>query len=86
MQLYYFLNIGFEFRIQERIALERFVQAGGGFDAIHPTAKTFNWRWYGRMIGSTAIQAFHLCTRNMTGRVTYKNETLDAQNITDERF
>ena len=38
--------------IHRKVALERFIQAGGGFAGIHPTAKTFNWRWYGRMIGS----------------------------------
>ena len=75
------LNLG----SRERIALERFVQAGGGFDAIHPTAKTFNWRWYGRMIGSTGDSGVSFMHQKYDGgRVTYKNETLDAQNINDE--
>ncbi|HEY4965488.1 MAG TPA: PQQ-dependent sugar dehydrogenase [Puia sp.] len=75
------LNLGF----RERIALERFVQAGGGFDAIHPTAKTFNWRWYGRMIGSTGDSGVSFMHQKYDGgRVTYSNEILDAKNVTDE--
>src|SRR5664279_1870962 len=75
------LNLGF----RERIALERFIQAGGGFDGIHPTAKTFNWRWYGRMIGSTGDSGVSFMHQKYDGgRVTYNNEILDAKNITDE--
>ncbi len=75
------LNLGF----RERVALERFVQAGGGFDAIHPTAKTFNWRWYGRMIGSvgdTGVSFMH--QKYDGGRVTYSNDFLDTKKVADE--
>src|ERR1700709_2821241 len=41
-----FLNrSGLRLGYMERIALERFMQAGGGYAGIHANAETFNWRW-----------------------------------------
>src|SRR6476469_4874124 len=41
-----FLNrSGLRLGYKERIALERFMQAGGGYAGIHANAETFNWRW-----------------------------------------
>jgi glucose/arabinose dehydrogenase/cytochrome c551/c552 len=75
------LNLGFN----ARVALERFIQAGGGFDGIHPTAKTFNWRWYGRMIGSTGDSGVSFMHQQYDGgRVTYSNGSLDAKNVSDK--
>ena len=69
----------------ERIALERFIQAGGGFNGIHPTAKTFNWRWYGRMIGSTGDSGVSFMHQQYDGgRATYTNDMLDAKKVTDK--
>ena len=37
----------------EEIALERYVQSGGGFVGIHAASDTeYDWRWYGNMIGA----------------------------------
>ena len=75
------VNLGF----RERVALERFIQAGGGFNAIHPTAKTFNWRWYGRMIGSEGDSGVSFLQQAYDGgRASYKDDILDAQKATDE--
>ena len=75
------INLGF----LERIGLERFIQAGGGFAGIHPTAKTFNWRWYGRMIGSTGDSGVSFMHQNFEGgRATYSNDSLNAKNASTE--
>ncbi len=69
----------------ERIALERFIQSGGGFAGIHPTAKTFNWRWYGRMIGSTGDSGVSFMHQQFDGgRVQYSNDSITAQNEKDD--
>jgi len=74
------LNLGFK----ARIALERFMQAGGGFAGIHPTAKTFNWNWYGRMIGSTGDSCVSFMHQKYEGgRATYSCDSLNAVNIKD---
>jgi len=68
-----------------RIALERFIQAGGGFAGIHPTAKTYNWRWYGRMIGSTGDSGVSFMHQEYDGgRVEYNNDSLTAKNADDD--
>src|SRR5580692_7189565 len=37
---------------RQRVALERYIQAGGGFVGIHAAADAeYDWHWYGRMIG-----------------------------------
>jgi cytochrome c len=75
------LNLGF----RERIALQRFIEAGGGFDGIHPAVKTFNWRWYGRMIGSegdSGVSFMHQAYDG--GRATYSNDTLGVGQAGDE--
>ena len=69
----------------ERIALERFIQAGGGFAGIHPTAKTYNWRWYGRMIGSTGDSGVSFMHQEYDGgRAEYNNDSLTAKNAGDD--
>jgi len=76
---------GVDLGFRERVALERFIQAGGGFDGIHPTAKTFNWRWYGRMIGSDGDSGVSFMHQPYDGgRVTYKEDLLDAKKAADE--
>jgi cytochrome c len=75
------VNLGYP----ERIALERFIQAGGGFAGIHSAAKTFNWRWYGQMIesdGDSGVSFVH--KKYDGGRVTYIDETLDAKSVSDD--
>lgn len=81
-----FLNrSGVDVGNNERIALERFIQAGGGFAGIHPTAKTFNWRWYGRMIGSTGDSGVSFMHQEYDGgRVEYNNDSLTAKNAGDD--
>jgi cytochrome c len=75
------INLGF----RERIALQRFIQAGGGFDGIHPTAKTFNWRWYGRMIGSVGDSGVSFMHQNYDGgRATYLNDSLTSKKVSEE--
>lgn len=48
------LNISGEvFNTEERVSLQRYVQAGGGVLAIHAAADAERyWPWYGRMIGA----------------------------------
>jgi cytochrome c len=37
---------------RQRVALERYVQAGGGFVGIHAAADAeYDWGWYGRLVG-----------------------------------
>jgi len=37
---------------RQRAALERFVQAGGGYVGVHAAADTeYDWGWYGRLVG-----------------------------------
>ena len=81
-----FLNrSGLRLDYRSRIALERFMQAGGGFAAIHPTAETFNWRWYGRMIGSqgdTGVSFIH--QKYDGGRATYINGSFGVNDVNSE--
>jgi cytochrome c len=75
------LTLGF----RERIALERFIQAGGGFSGIHPAEKTFNWAWYGRMIGSSGDSCVSFMHQKYEGgRATYSCDNLNAKNASDE--
>ncbi len=80
-----FLNrSGLHFDNNARIALERFIQAGGGFAGIHPTAETFNWRWYGRMIqssGDSGVSFVH--DKYDGGRVAYSNDSITISNAKD---
>lgn len=64
----------------ERIALQRFIQAGGGFAGIHQPVKTFDWRWYGRMIESdSSLPAiFHDFDG---GRAFYTSDTISQQRL-----
>ena len=64
----------------ERIALERFIQAGGGFAGIHEPVKTFDWRWYGRLIqsDSSAPAIFHDFDG---GRAFYTSDTINQQRL-----
>ena len=81
-----FLNrSGLNLDFRSRVALERFMQAGGGFAGIHPSAKTFNWRWYGRMIGSTGDSGVSFMHQNFeNGRATYTQQILDSKTVGDE--
>jgi len=37
---------------RQRVALERYIQAGGGFVGIHAAADCeYDWHWYGRLVG-----------------------------------
>lgn len=37
----------------QEIAMERYIQAGGGFVGIHAAADTeYDWKWYGRLVGA----------------------------------
>ena len=37
---------------RQRVALERYIQSGGGFVGIHAAADCeYDWHWYGRMVG-----------------------------------
>ena len=37
----------------QEVALERYIQAGGGFVGIHAASDTeYDWRWYGRLVGA----------------------------------
>jgi cytochrome c len=75
------LTLGF----RERIALERFMQAGGGFAGWHPTEKTFNWRWYGRMIGSTGDTGVSFIHQKYEGgRASYTCDSLTMKEAADE--
>ncbi|MFI5124487.1 MAG: PQQ-dependent sugar dehydrogenase [Chitinophagales bacterium] len=67
----------------ERIALERFIQAGGGFAGIHGLVKTTDWRWYGRMIASdSSLPAiFHDFDG---GRAFYTVDTLNQQRVSSQ--
>ncbi len=81
-----FLNrSGLKLGYRERIALERFMQAGGGFAGLHPTARTFNWRWYGRMIGSegdTGVSFIH--QKYDGGRASYTCDSLTVKKVSDQ--
>ncbi|MDP9041042.1 MAG: ThuA domain-containing protein, partial [Bacteroidota bacterium] len=83
-----FLNrTGLKLGYMERIALERFMQAGGGFAGIHAISKTYNWRWYGRMIGSdgdSCTSFIHQQYEN--GRASYTCDTVTAKKISDEVY
>ena len=48
-----FLNTtGNLFNIRQQIALERYIQSGGGFVGIHAAADAeYDWHWYGRLVG-----------------------------------
>jgi type 1 glutamine amidotransferase len=76
---------GTELGSRERIALERFMEAGGGFAGIHPMMKTGNWKWYGDMIGSngdSGVSFIHQKYEN--GRATYECDSLNSHNANDE--
>ena len=62
----------------ERIALERYIQAGGGFAGIHGLVSTLDWRWYGRLIAadSSLPAVFHDVDG---GRAFYTRDTLNPE-------
>ncbi|NND09296.1 MAG: PKD domain-containing protein [Saprospiraceae bacterium] len=38
---------------QQQLAMQRYIQAGGGFVGIHAAADTeYDWPWYGRLVGA----------------------------------
>src|SRR4029077_3065026 len=38
---------------RQRVALERYIQAGGGFVGIHAAADCeYDWPWYGKLVGA----------------------------------
>lgn len=49
-----FLNTtGNIFNTNQEVALERYIQAGGGFVGIHAAADTeYDWKWYGLLVGA----------------------------------
>jgi cytochrome c len=81
-----FLNrSGLKLNYMARIALERFMQAGGGFAGIHHAAKTYNWRWYGRLIGSdgdSGVSFIHHPFEN--GRASYTLDSLTPDKLQQE--
>jgi len=81
-----FLNrSGVNLDFAARIALQRFIEAGGGFAGIHPITKTFNWRWYGRMIGSDGDSCAPFVHEKYDGgRATYICGSLDTKSANDE--
>src|SRR4051812_32255811 len=83
-----FLNrSGLHLGYRERIALERFMQAGGGFAGIHNKAKTFNWRWYGRMIGSDGDSCTSFIHQKFeNGRASYTCDSVTSKNVADNSF
>src|SRR5579872_5622638 len=83
-----FLNrSGLRLNSMARIALERFMQAGGGYAGIHANAETFNWRWYGRMIGSTGDSCTSFIHQKYeNGRASYTCDSVTSKNIQDESF
>jgi cytochrome c len=83
-----FLNrSGLRLGYMGRIALERFMQAGGGFAGIHANAETFNWRWYGGMIGSSGDSCTSFIHQQYeNGRASYTCDSVTSKNIQDESF
>jgi cytochrome c len=83
-----FLNrSGLHLGAMERIALERFMQAGGGYAGIHANAETFDWRWYGRMIGSTGDTCTSFIHQQFeNGRASYTCDLVTTKKIADEAF
>jgi cytochrome c len=49
-----FLNTtGDVLNIRQEVALERYIQSGGGFVGIHSATDTeYDWGWYGRLVGA----------------------------------
>lgn len=44
---------GILFKDSQRIALQRYIQAGGGFVGIHAAADAeYNWNWYNKLVGA----------------------------------
>ncbi len=63
-----------------RIALERYVEAGGGVAAIHPAEHTFNWAWYGRMIGTVGDSSLPSMSHEYDGgRAAYMSDTMTTE-------
>ncbi|HVY75893.1 MAG TPA: PQQ-dependent sugar dehydrogenase [Puia sp.] len=80
----FFVNSSPEpFGYLEHIALERYMEAGGGYAAIHGPVKTYNWRWYGRMIKADSSQA-PVFQDFDGGRAFYSADTLNAQNLNND--
>ncbi|PJJ84879.1 ThuA domain-containing protein [Mucilaginibacter auburnensis] len=56
----------------QRVDLQRYLQAGGGFVGIHAAADAlYDWKWYGRMIGG--YFAYHPTPQPATMTVVDKN-------------
>ncbi|HEY2349362.1 MAG TPA: PQQ-dependent sugar dehydrogenase [Puia sp.] len=83
-----FLNrSGLRLGYMERIALERFMQAGGGYAGIHANAETFNWSWYGRMIGSNGDSCTSFIHQNFeNGRASYTCDSVTSKKVADDAF
>jgi cytochrome c len=76
---------GMPLKYLERIALERFIQAGGGVACIHEPVETEDWRWYGRLIGSdSTVPAFFHDFDG--GRAFYTSDTVNPQRYNDQEY
>jgi hypothetical protein len=76
---------GTELGKKERVAMERFMEAGGGFVGVHPTAKTGDWKWYADMIGSDGDSGVsYMHQKYDGGRVTYICDSLGVKSAKDQ--
>ncbi len=54
---------------------------------IHANAETFNWRWYGRMIGSSGDSCTSFIHQKYeNGRASYTCDSVTSKNVQDESF
>ena len=82
----------------EEIALERYIQSGGGFVGIHAASDAeYDWRWYGNMIGAyfeshpaqqdaklVVTDATHASTKSLPKEWTRKDEWYNFKNISTD--
>ncbi len=82
----------------EEIALERYIQSGGGFVGIHAASDTeYDWRWYGNLIGAyfeshpeqqeaklVITDATHPSTKGLPKEWKRKDEWYNFKNISKD--
>jgi hypothetical protein len=69
---------------KSRVALQRFIVAGGGFAGIHSKVKTGDFKWYGDMIGCDGDSSVSFIHQKYDGgRAIYTCDSLCAKNVND---
>src|SRR5690606_17417224 len=82
----------------QEVALERYIQSGGGFVGIHAASDTeYDWGWYGRLVGGyfknhpkpqkarfVVTDGNHPAIQGLPGEFFYNDELYNFKKLSDD--